>query len=60
MSIAVEIQKQLVDPEKHGPILKALVDILEEQGEKGVKERIKKWVEEITQESDLPPSESEA
>ena len=54
MSIADQIMKNLVDPDKHGPILKALVDILEEQGEKGVKDRIKKWVEEI--EAETPPS----
>jgi hypothetical protein len=58
MSIAEQIKANLVDPDKHGPILKALVDILEEQGEKGVKDRIKKWVEEIKAETP-PPTESE-
>jgi len=57
MSIAEQIRANLVDPDKHGPILKALVDILEEQGEKGVKDRIKKWVEEIEAEAP-PPTES--
>lgn len=54
MSIVEQIKMNLVDPDKHGPILKALVDILEEQGEKGVKDRIEKWVEEI--EAETPPS----
>jgi len=58
MSIVEQIRKNLVDPDKHGPILQALVDILEEQGEKGVKDRIKKWVEEIKAETP-PPTESE-
>jgi hypothetical protein len=47
MTITDQIAKNLVEPEKHGPILKALVDILEEEGEKGLKERIKQWVQEI-------------
>jgi len=54
MSMIDEIRKNLVNPDKHGPILEALVDILEEQGDRGVRERIKKWVEEIKAES--PPS----
>jgi len=58
MSVVEQIQKNLVDPENHGPILKALVGILEEQGERGVKDRIKRWVQEIRAESVLP-SESE-
>lgn len=58
MSIVEQIEKNLVDPDKHRPILKALVDILEEQGERGVKVRIKKWVEEIKAEP-LPFTESE-
>ena len=47
MSVAEQIAKNLIEPDKHGPILGALVDILEEQGEKGVKGRIKRWIEEI-------------
>ncbi|TEU13047.1 MAG: hypothetical protein E3J21_19595 [Anaerolineales bacterium] len=57
MSIVEQIKANLVDPDEHGPILKALVDILEEQGEKGVKDRIKKWIEEIEAETP-PPTES--
>lgn len=53
MSIVEQIKKNLVDPENHGPILEALMDILEEQGERGVRQRIKKWVEEIQVEN--PP-----
>jgi len=55
MSIVEQIQKNLLDPANHGPILKALAAILEEQGEKGVKERIKKWVEEI--QAEIPPEQ---
>ena len=58
MSIVEQIQANLVDPDKHGPILKALVGILEGQGEKGVKDRIKKWIEEIEAETS-PSTESE-
>ena len=57
MSIVEQIRKNLVDPDKHGPILKALVDILEEQGERGVKDRIKKWIKEIEAET---PSSTES
>ncbi len=53
MSVVEEIRKNLVNPDKHGPILKALVEILEEQGEKGIRDRIKKWIEEI--EAEAPP-----
>lgn len=58
MSIVEQIRKKLVDPDKHGPILVALVDILEKQGEKGVKSRIKDLIEEIRIETP-PPTESE-
>jgi len=47
MTITEQITKNLVDPEKHGPILKALTEILEEQGEKGLKDRITQLVQEI-------------
>ncbi len=58
MTIVEQMTKNLVDPEKHGPILKALVDILEEEGEKGLKDRIKQWIEEIL-ETELDNEESE-
>jgi hypothetical protein len=53
MSIVEQIQANLVDPDKHGPILRALVNILENQSERGVRDRIKKWIEEI--EAETPP-----
>ena len=37
MTIVEQIEKKLVDPDKHGPILRALVDILDKQGEREVK-----------------------
>ena len=58
MTITEQIAKNLVEPEKHGPILKALVDILEVEGEKGLKDRINQWVREI-QEAELTNEESE-
>lgn len=58
MTITEQIAKNLVEPEKHGPILKALVDILEEEGEKGLKDRISQWVREI-QEAEPNSEESE-
>jgi len=58
MSIVEQITKNLMNPDKHGPILKALVDILEEEGEKAAKDRIKKWVEEIQAET-TPSNASE-
>lgn len=59
MTIAEQMTKSLVDPEKHGPILKALFAILEEEGEKGLKDRIKQWVQEILEESPDDNEESE-
>jgi gamma-glutamyl phosphate reductase len=53
MSIVNQVEKMLVDPDKHGAILRALADILEKQGERGVKQRIEKWVEEI--QAETPP-----
>lgn len=53
MSMVDQIRRKLVNPVEHGPMLEALVDILEEQGERGVKERIRNWVEEIKAET--PP-----
>ena len=58
MSIVEQIRKNLVDPDRHGPMLEALVSILEEHGEKGAKDRIKGWIEEIEAES-VPLSEDE-
>ena len=58
MTITEQITKNLVDPEKHGPILAALVDTLEEQGEKGLRDRIRQWVQEILEtETDYEESE---
>ena len=54
MSVVEQIEEKLTDPQKHAPILKALVAILEEHGEKGVRDRIKQWIEEI--EAEVPPS----
>ncbi len=50
MNISEQIAKKLVDPEKHGPYLKALIDILEDRGEKGLKEQLKQWIDEIMEE----------
>ena len=47
MTITEQITKNLVDPAKHGPILKALTEVLEAQGEKGLKDRIGQLVQEI-------------
>jgi hypothetical protein len=58
MTITEQITQNLVDPDKHGPVLKALIDVLEEDGEKGLKDRIKQWVQEILEED--PDMESEA
>ncbi len=56
MDIVEQIKTNLLDPETHGPILKALVEILlEEQDEKAVREQIKRWIQEI--EAEIPPSD---
>ncbi len=55
MTITNQISKNLTDPEKHGPILNAIIHVLEEEGEKGVKSLIERFIQEIEQE--LPPDE---
>lgn len=58
MTVTQQIEKNLVNPEKHGPILRALVAILEEGGEKALKGRISEWVREILEaEPDTEESE---
>ena len=47
MKIADQIAQNLVNPEKHVPILNALLNILEDEGEKGVKELIAQWIHDI-------------
>jgi hypothetical protein len=56
MTIADQIAKNLVDPENHAPILRSLIHVLEEEGEKGVKTLIERFIKEIEQE--LPPDEN--
>ena len=59
MPISELIAQNLVNPEKHAPILKALIAILEEEGEKGLKDHIAQRINEIQEE--LPDeAESEA
>jgi len=55
MNIIEQLTINLVDPENHGPVLRALVAVLEEQGEKAVKDQIKEWIQQI--ETEVPPSE---
>jgi len=50
MTIAAQIAQNLVNPEKHAPILNALIVILEEEGEKGLKSQIAQWINEIQEE----------
>jgi hypothetical protein len=50
MTIADQIAQNLIAPEKHTPILKALIAILEEEGEKGLKDQIVQWINEIQEE----------
>jgi hypothetical protein len=59
MTITDQIIKKLADPANHGPILRTLIDSLEEDGEKGIRDRIKRWIQEINEE-DPPIAESEA
>lgn len=57
MLISEHIAQNLVNPEKHAPILKALIAILEEEGEKGLKVHIAQWINEIQEEI---PDETES
>jgi hypothetical protein len=55
MTITAQIAQNLVNPEKHTLILNALIAILEEEGEKGLKDQIAQWINEILNE--LPMEE---
>ena len=44
MSIANQINKNLLDPENHGTMLNAIIRVLEEEGEKGVKALIERFI----------------
>ncbi|HMN13842.1 MAG TPA: hypothetical protein PKD55_16130 [Bellilinea sp.] len=55
MDVVQQIEANLVDPIRHGLILRALVDALEEGGDRAVKERIRRWIQEI--QTEIPPSE---
>lgn len=55
MSIAAQISQNLVNPEEHSLILNALIAILEEEGEIGLKSQIAQWINEIKEE--LPDEE---
>jgi hypothetical protein len=59
MSISEMIAQNLVDPERHTPILNALIAILEDEGEKGLKDKIAQWINEIL-EDQSDEAESEA
>jgi hypothetical protein len=56
MTIADQIAQNLVNPEKHAQILNALIAILEEEGEKSLKDQITQWINEIQEEN---PTEEE-
>lgn len=42
-----QLISKLADPEKHGPVLKAALEIVEESGSKGLKEQVQQWIVDI-------------
>lgn len=42
-----QIKTILADQEKHGRMLEGLMEIVRDSGSKGVKDRIKQWIEDI-------------
>lgn len=42
-----QLTPKLADPDKHGPILKAVLEIAGESGSKGLKEQVQQWIADI-------------
>jgi len=48
-----QLTLKLADPEKHDPILKAVLEIIEEKGSKGLKIQVQQWIADIKGEEGL-------
>jgi hypothetical protein len=42
-----QLKKMLANPEKHGPMLDALLEVVKSNGNKGLKKHIQQWIDEI-------------
>ncbi len=40
-----QLKTMLADPEKHGPILNALLEVVKDSGSKGLKKLIQEWID---------------
>lgn len=46
-SLSKQLTSKLADPEKHGPVLKAVLEIAGEGGSKELKKQVKQWIADI-------------
>lgn len=46
-TLKAQLTPKLADPEKHGPILKAVLEIAGESGSKELRKQIKQWIADI-------------
>lgn len=51
--LEAQLKALLADPEKHGPILEALLEVIKASGSKGLKKHILQWIEEIKRKEGL-------
>lgn len=42
-----QLISKLADPEKHGPVLKATLEIVEEGGSNELKKQVQQWIADI-------------
>lgn len=42
-----QLTAKLADPDRHGPVLKAVVEIISESGSEGLKKQVQQWIGDI-------------
>lgn len=42
-----QLTAKLADPDRHGPVLKAVVEIISESGSEGLKKQVQQWIRDI-------------
>ena len=48
-----QLKTILLDPDKHGPYLEAMLEVVNNSGSKGLKKLIQEWIDEIKQKEGL-------
>jgi len=42
-----QLTPMLADPDRHGPVLKAVLEIVSESGSEGLKKQVQQWIGDI-------------